>query len=114
MLTTRQRNLLNFIVAEIARTGGVAPSFEEMQAHLGESSKSGVHRLVTPLERRGFISRIPGHARAIHVLKTPDAANPVQIGDAAALKAEVLDLRRLVAIQAETIRSLFAAQGAAA
>jgi len=79
MLTRRQHDLLTFIADYQERTGGEAPSFEEMQAGLSLSSKSGVHRLLSALEKRRFIRREHGLARAIEVLKLP---KPVKLDNA--------------------------------
>lgn len=73
MLTRKQSQLLSFI-NERLRATGVAPSFDEMKAALGLSSKSGVHRLITALEERGFIRRLPHRARALEVLRLPESA----------------------------------------
>ncbi len=71
MLTQKQHELLLYIYHHL--TGhGVSPSFEEMKDALGLRSKSGIHRLVTGLEERGFIRRLPHRARAIEVLRLPD------------------------------------------
>jgi len=72
MLTTKQKELLVFIHARLQETG-VPPSFEEMKAALDLQSKSGVHRLIMALEERGFIRRLPHRARAIEVIRLPDA-----------------------------------------
>lgn len=72
MLTTKQKELLVFIDARLQETG-VPPSFEEMKEALALQSKSGVHRLIMALEERGFIRRLPHRARAIEVIKLPDA-----------------------------------------
>jgi repressor LexA len=72
MLTTKQKELLAFIDARLQETG-VPPSFEEMKEALALQSKSGVHRLIMALEERGFIRRLPHRARAIEVIKLPDA-----------------------------------------
>jgi repressor LexA len=71
MLTRKQHELLCFIQDRLAETG-VSPSFEEMKEALDLKSKSGVHRLISALEERGFIRRLPNRARALEVLKTPD------------------------------------------
>src|SRR5581483_3300084 len=63
MLTRKQRELLQFIQERLADTG-ISPSFDEMKDALGLKSKSGVHRLITGLEERGFIRRLPHRARA--------------------------------------------------
>src|SRR3990172_12933989 len=72
MLTTKQKELLTFINARLRETG-VPPSFEEMKEALALQSKSGVHRLIMALEERGFIRRLPHRARAIEVIKLPEA-----------------------------------------
>src|SRR5262245_51358579 len=72
MLTTKQKDLLAFIHARLQETG-VPPSFEEMKEALDLQSKSGVHRLIMALEERGFIRRLPHRARAIEVIKLPEA-----------------------------------------
>lgn len=72
MLTRKQIELLKLIHVRMERDG-VAPSFDEMKDALDLRSKSGIHRLITALEERGFIRRLPHRARAIEVLKLPDA-----------------------------------------
>jgi len=71
MLTRKQRELLQFIQERLADTG-VSPSFDEMKDALGLKSKSGVHRLITGLEERGFIRRLPHRARALEVTRLSD------------------------------------------
>lgn len=71
MLTRKQYELLVFI-NEVLKTKGVSPSFEEMKEALGLRSKSGIHRLITGLEERGFIRHLPHRARALEVLKLPE------------------------------------------
>ena len=71
MLTRKQQELLLYIDAKL-KEGGVSPSFEEMKEALDLKSKSGVHRLISALEERGFIRRLPNRARALEVLKMPD------------------------------------------
>jgi len=73
MLTTKQKELLMFIHGRIQETG-VPPSFDEMKTALDLRSKSGIHRLITALEERGFIRRMPHRARALEVIKLPDVA----------------------------------------
>ncbi len=75
MLTSKQRELLLFIHQRI-KEGGVSPSFDEMKEALDLASKSGIHRLITALEERGFIRRLPHRARALEVLKLPDSVTP--------------------------------------
>lgn len=75
MLTAKQHELLVLIHDRLNRTG-VSPSFDEMREALDLKSKSGVHRLISALEERGFIRRLPNRARALEVLKLPEAAAP--------------------------------------
>ena len=72
MLTRKQLELLRFI-NERLKEAGVPPSFDEMKDALDLRSKSGIHRLITALEERGFIRRLPNRARAIEVIRLPDA-----------------------------------------
>jgi repressor LexA len=72
MLTRKQLELLDFIKTRMDRDG-VPPSFDEMKAALDLKSKSGIHRLITALEERGFIRRLAHRARAIEILKLPEA-----------------------------------------
>jgi len=72
MLTAKQRELL-LLIDDRLKTGGISPSFDEMRDALGLKSKSGVHRLISALEERGFIRRLPNRARALEVLKVPEA-----------------------------------------
>ena len=71
MLTAKQHELLMFINERLSRTG-VSPSFDEMREALDLKSKSGVHRLISALEERSFIRRLPNRARALEVLKLPE------------------------------------------
>lgn len=75
MLTRKQHELLIFI-HERMKESGIPPSFDEMKEALDLRSKSGIHRLITALEERGFIRRLPNRARALEVLKLPDSMNP--------------------------------------
>ena len=77
MLTAKQHELLSFIHERLGRTG-VSPSFDEMREALELKSKSGVHRLISALEERQFIRRLPNRARALEVLRMPDAAMPAR------------------------------------
>lgn len=72
MLTKKQLDLLAFIDKRLARDG-VPPSFEEMKDALDLRSKSGIHRLITALEERGFIRRLPHRARALEIIKLPES-----------------------------------------
>ena len=74
MLTKKQKNLLLFINKKI-RSTGVSPSYEEMKNALNLKSKSGIHRLISALEERGFIKRLAHKARALEVLKLPETAS---------------------------------------
>ena len=71
MLTAKQRELLLFIDTRLNESG-ISPSFDEMREALDLKSKSGVHRLISALEERGFIRRLPNRARALEVLKLPE------------------------------------------
>lgn len=71
MLTAKQFELLNFIHLRLEETG-ISPSFEEMKEALGLKSKSGIHRLISALEERSFLRRLPNRARALEVIKLPD------------------------------------------
>ncbi|HET9460298.1 MAG TPA: transcriptional repressor LexA [Sphingomicrobium sp.] len=75
MLTAKQRELLLFIHRKLGETG-VSPSFDEMREALELKSKSGVHRLISALEERGFIRRLPNRARALEVVKLPEGMAP--------------------------------------
>ena len=74
MLTAKQHELLVFIQRRLEETG-ISPSFEEMKEALDLKSKSGVHRLISALEERGFIRRLPNRARALEVMREPENAN---------------------------------------
>merc|ERR1712000_583421 len=74
MLTKKQKNLLLYINKKI-RSTGVSPSYEEMKNSLNLRSKSGIHRLISALEERGFIRRLAHKARALEVLKLPETAS---------------------------------------
>lgn len=75
MLTAKQHELIQFIQQRLDETG-ISPSFEEMKEALDLKSKSGVHRLISALEERGFIRRLPNRARALEVIKQPEDATP--------------------------------------
>ena len=85
MLTKKQYELLGFINARL-NASGVSPSFEEMKEALGLKSKSGIHRLITGLEERGFIRRLPHRARALEVLKLPENADGDAMPESGAAK----------------------------
>jgi len=75
MLTRKQHELLMFIHQRM-KESGIPPSFDEMKDALDLRSKSGIHRLITALEERGFIRRLPNRARALEVIRLPDSMNP--------------------------------------
>lgn len=72
MLTSKQKELLMFIHERLKETG-VPPSFDEMKEALDLKSKSGIHRLITALEERGFVRRLPHRARAMEIVRLPDS-----------------------------------------
>ena len=74
MLTKKQKNLLLFINKKL-RSSGISPSYEEMKESLNLRSKSGIHRLISALEERGFIKRLAHKARALEVIKLPETAS---------------------------------------
>ncbi|WP_334185000.1 transcriptional repressor LexA [Novosphingobium sp.] len=84
MLTRKQHELLRFIQVRLEESG-ISPSFEEMKEALDLKSKSGVHRLISALEERGFIRRLPNRARALEVLRQPEdtTTKPVRSAPAA-------------------------------
>ena len=77
MLTAKQHELIQFIQQRLEETG-ISPSFEEMKEALDLKSKSGVHRLISALEERGFIRRLPNRARALEVIKQPEDSTPAR------------------------------------
>ncbi len=97
MLTRKQHELLCYINDHLGETG-VSPSFEEMKEALDLKSKSGVHRLISALEERGFIRRLPNRARALEVMKMPDkmgGGNVVPLRAAAPAPAPANDVIEL-------------------
>ena len=89
MLTAKQHELLHFIQQRLDASG-ISPSFEEMKEALGLKSKSGIHRLISALEERGFLRRLPNRARALEVMRLPGASNtqsPAPVSDIAAARA---------------------------
>lgn len=77
MLTAKQHELLHFIQQRLDASG-ISPSFEEMKEALGLKSKSGIHRLISALEERGFLRRLPNRARALEVVKLPEGGKAAQ------------------------------------
>lgn len=89
MLTAKQHELIQFIQQRLEETG-ISPSFEEMKEALDLKSKSGVHRLISALEERGFIRRLPNRARALEVIKQPGDSTPAGRQTAASAPANDL------------------------
>ena len=92
MLTRKQHDLLTFINDRLSETG-VSPSFEEMKEALDLKSKSGVHRLISALEERNFIRRLPNRARALEILRLPDAMKAKPAPKAGTSGAAVVPLK---------------------
>lgn len=90
MLTRKQHELLMFI-HERMKESGIPPSFDEMKDALDLRSKSGIHRLITALEERGFIRRLPNRARALEVIKLPDSMNPSMGGRKVRFEPNVIE-----------------------
>lgn len=90
MLTRKQHELLMFI-HERMKESGIPPSFEEMKDALDLKSKSGIHRLISALEERGFVRRLPNRARALEVIKLPDSMNPSLGGRKARFEPSVIE-----------------------
>lgn len=90
MLTRKQHELLMFIQEKLLETG-VSPSFEEMKEALSLKSKSGIHRLITGLEERNFIRRLPHRARALEVLKLPENAESAGLGSRAGFSPTIIN-----------------------
>ena len=106
MLTAKQQQLLMYIKHHLDQ-GGISPSFEEMKEALDLKSKSGIHRLISALEERGFIRRLPNRARALEVLKLPDGSpNSVAAGDNAADNVVALKPQPKAAPQSAPARSM--------
>jgi len=103
MLTRKQHELLMFIHDRM-KESGIPPSFDEMKDALDLKSKSGIHRLITALEERGFIRRLPNRARALEVVKLPDSMNPSLGGRKSRFEPSVIqgNLGRVAAPPART------------
>jgi repressor LexA len=99
MLTRKQHELIRFIQTRL-EDSGVSPSFEEMKEALDLKSKSGVHRLISALEERGFIRRLPNRARALEVLRQPEdvGAKPATTRAAANVNTALTPLKPAAAI----------------
>ena len=100
MLTRKQKELLDYLTAH-AEKSEVSPSFDEMRDALGLASKSGIHRLVTGLEERGYIRRLANRARAIEILK-PVTSAAADLGRSVAAAADAVSLPLLGKIAAGT------------
>ncbi len=108
MLTRKQHELLMFIHERIQETG-VSPSFDEMKEALDLASKSGIHRLITALEERGFIRRLAHRARALEVMKLPEQATAGAPRGRAGFKPDVIEgggLRATAPEPANDVREL--------
>jgi repressor LexA len=90
MLTRKQHELLMFVHQRM-KESGIPPSFDEMKVALDLKSKSGIHRLITALEERGFIRRLPNRARALEVIRLPDSMNPSLGGRRSRFEPSVID-----------------------
>ena len=88
MLTQKQKDLLILIDTKI-KEAGIPPSYDEMKDALGLASKSGIHRLITALEERGFIRRLPNKARALEVIKLPTDVKETQVSTPANDASEI-------------------------
>jgi repressor LexA len=95
MLTAKQRELLLFIDNRL-KESGISPSFDEMREALDLKSKSGVHRLISALEERGFIRRLPNRARALEVVKLPETRPSATITPIRAAPAPANDMMELI------------------
>ena len=100
MLTRKQKVLLDYLTAH-AEKSDVSPSFDEMRDALGLASKSGIHRLISALEERGYIRRLANRARAIEILK-PVASAATDLGRSVAAAADAVSLPLLGKIAAGT------------
>ena len=96
MLTSKQHELLLFINDRLGRSG-VSPSFDEMREALDLKSKSGVHRLISALEERGFIHRLPNRARALEILKLPEVTAAPSLAAPRRARVRVVEARRRAA-----------------
>lgn len=102
MLTRKQHELLCFINDRLSETG-VSPSFEEMKDALDLKSKSGVHRLISALEERNFIRRLPNRARALEIVRLPDAVKAKPAGTTKAAGAAEKPATKLVPTAANDV-----------
>jgi repressor LexA len=106
MLTRKQHELLMFIHERIKETG-VSPSFDEMKDALDLASKSGIHRLITALEERGFLRRLPHRARALEVVRLPQQATAAAPPKGRApFKPQLVDAGQAMPVAANDTREL--------
>ena len=106
MLTRKQHELLMFIHERIKETG-VSPSFDEMKEALDLASKSGIHRLITALEERGFLRRLAHRARALEVVKMPEQATTAAPAQGrAAFQPQLVEASRAMSMAANDTREL--------
>jgi repressor LexA len=105
MLTRKQHELLMFIHERIKETG-VSPSFDEMKEALDLASKSGIHRLITALEERGFLRRLPHRARALEIVRLPEEAAPGARGRVPFKPQLVETTRQATPVAANEVREL--------
>lgn len=91
MLTPKQSQLLRFLASRQDEAGAVSPTYSEMMVAMNLKSKAGIHRIITALEERGYIERIPGRARAIHVIAGPFGrpVRPVTVQDLKSMVARL-------------------------
>lgn len=109
MLTRKQHELLTFIDRHLKATG-FSPSFEEMKEALELKSKSGIHRLISALEERGFLRRRHHRARALEVVRLPDMATPQGMAEPVAAQAEAAGLAPPPGFSPNVIRGDFTAR----
>src|SRR3984885_13736849 len=105
MLTRKQKELLVLIRDRLAAEG-VPPSFDEMKDALGLKSKSGIHRLITGLEERGFIKRLPHRARALEITRLPEDIEPTRTGKSSRKTKRPANMPDMAAIAAAQSVSL--------
>ena len=105
MLTRKQHELLMFIHERLKETG-VSPSFDEMKEALDLASKSGIHRLITALEERGFLRRLPHRARALEVVRLPEAATAGAAPGRAPFAPRIVETERALPAAANDSREL--------
>jgi repressor LexA len=105
MLTSKQNELLRFI-HERLENNGVSPSFEEMKDALDLKSKSGVHRLISALEERGFIRRLPNRARALEILQMPEGGGAKAVNVVAMERAAPITPPKQIPVAANDVMEI--------